>query len=228
MMKSLPSREGILVLTLAAAAALRVFLFASAFPFFTNVDEHRHVDLVLKYARGYAPLPGSDAYEPEVPGLLARYGSPEYHVHDERFRERGVAPPSWQRDPAEVRRQIEANTAYFARRPNMEAYQPPLYYAIAGGWLAFGRAIGVEGGALLYWVRQLNAVFAEMGVAELYANGIHLNEGNAAGGLESLGFAREGGSTYAAWTSLVGKKPYQEVPLSGKVNNAVNVMTIKR
>jgi hypothetical protein len=169
MMKSLRSREGILVLTLAAAAALRVFLFASAFPFFTNVDEHRHVDLVLKYARGYAPLPGSDAYEPELPGLLARYGSPEYHVHDERFRERGVAPPSWQRDPAEVRRQIEANTAYFARRPNMEAYQPPLYYAIAGGWLAFGRAIGVEGGALLYWVRQLNAVFAFALVLVSYA-----------------------------------------------------------
>ncbi len=44
-----------LILLLCAIAALRVFTFCAAFPFFNNVDEQAHVDLVMKYARGDVP-----------------------------------------------------------------------------------------------------------------------------------------------------------------------------
>jgi len=44
-----------LILLLCAIGALRVFIFSAAFPFFNNVDEQAHVDLVMKYARGHVP-----------------------------------------------------------------------------------------------------------------------------------------------------------------------------
>ena len=47
--------EGRIALILCVLAALRVFVFSAAFPFFTNVDEQSHVDLVSKYARGHVP-----------------------------------------------------------------------------------------------------------------------------------------------------------------------------
>src|SRR2546430_15671587 len=43
------------ILLLCAIGALRVFIFSAAFPFFNNVDEQAHVDLVMKYARGHVP-----------------------------------------------------------------------------------------------------------------------------------------------------------------------------
>ena len=70
--------EGRLMLALALLAGVRVLVFSLAFPFFSNVDEHRHFDVVLKYARGYLPSPGPDPYEPETARLLGRFGSPEY------------------------------------------------------------------------------------------------------------------------------------------------------
>ena len=36
-------------------AAVRVLLFCAAFPFFNNVDERRHFDLLIKYAEGHVP-----------------------------------------------------------------------------------------------------------------------------------------------------------------------------
>jgi len=36
-------------------AAVRVLVLSAAFPFFNNVDERRHVDLVIKYADGHMP-----------------------------------------------------------------------------------------------------------------------------------------------------------------------------
>ena len=38
--------------------------------------------------------------------------------------------------------------------------QPPVYYAVAGAWLAVGRACGLRDAALLYWVRALSALGA--------------------------------------------------------------------
>ena len=149
------SRERALAGLLAAVAGLRVFLFAAAFPFFSNVDEHRHIDMVLKYARGYWPAPGTEAYEPEMASLLGVYGSPEYHRPPDS--ERPLSPPASRRDPAVTVRMIERNERFLDARPNLEAFQPPVYYATAGLWMRLGRGLGIEGGYLLYWVRALNA-----------------------------------------------------------------------
>jgi hypothetical protein len=53
-------KEAWLIGLLGAVAGLRVFIYAAAFPFFCNVDESAHFDLVLKYSRGQLPsLPGA-------------------------------------------------------------------------------------------------------------------------------------------------------------------------
>ena len=65
-------RERWIVAGLAAFAALRVFVFAAAFPFFHNVDEHMHVDLVLKYARGFLPGPEDAHFEADTARVAGR------------------------------------------------------------------------------------------------------------------------------------------------------------
>jgi hypothetical protein len=139
---------------LAALAALRVWLFSAAFPFFTNVDEHKHVDVVLKYARGQLPRPGSDAFEPETGLLLGILGSPEYQLGPGR----PPPPPAWRRPAEQMLAKVERDQAFLAARANKETFQPPAYYAIAAAWMALGRSLGLESGALLYWVRGLGGL----------------------------------------------------------------------
>lgn len=152
-----PRREGLLVLALAALAGLRIGVFALAFPFFTNVDEYRHLDVVLKYARGYWPRPGPDPYEKELAWWIGRYGSPEYHRDPELPASLELPPPSWTQPAEKAALRVAQQVAYLSPRYNLEADQPPLYYASAGGWLALGRALGLDGLPLLYWVRLLGA-----------------------------------------------------------------------
>ena len=145
------------MLALAALAGLRVLLFSLAFPFFANVDEYRHVDVVLKYARGYIPVPHDDAYEPEIPELIGSLGSPEYH-YDPALPADRAPPPVWSAAPGVGERRVENARAFFAARHSLEASQPPVYYATAGAWLSLGRALGLRGGTLLYWVRGLGGL----------------------------------------------------------------------
>lgn len=146
---SFRTREGAWVLGLALLAGLRIGAHALAFPFFSNVDEYRHFDVVLKYSRG--ALPGAEPvpYESETAEYIGRFGSPEY-LWDA---SRGAAPtPRAELAP----RRIAAMRRYLAGRHSLEAPQPPLYYASAGAWFALGRALGLEGLALLYWLRSLS------------------------------------------------------------------------
>jgi hypothetical protein len=154
--RGLRNRESAFALGLAVVAAMRVATFAAGFPFFSNVDEHRHIDAVLKYSRGYLPEPGGDAYEQLMPTLLGMYGSPEYHM---RAGGRTAGPPPWGGSMDATLGMIAYNERFLAGRPNLEASSPPVYYALAGGWMAAARALGLEGGQLLYSVRGLNAVF---------------------------------------------------------------------
>lgn len=153
----LRGREGRWILVLAALAGLRVLLFALAFPFFTNIDEYRHVDVVLKYARGYKPVPHDDAYEPQTAELVGSLGSPEYH-HDPALPADRVPPPVWSAAADVGARRVAKARAFLATRHSLEASQPPVYYATAGAWLSLGRALGFRGGALLYWVRGLSGL----------------------------------------------------------------------
>ncbi|MCH2173330.1 hypothetical protein MK489_21360 [Myxococcota bacterium] len=152
-------REGRVALLLALLAAARVGVFSAAFPFFTNIDEHRHVDVVLKYARGYLPAPGDDAYEANLPLLLGLYGSPEYHF--DRARPLNELPqPAWLGSRSDQTRRVEAQRRYLASRRSLEANEAPVYYATAGAWWWLGRELGLQGAWGLYWVRALNALAA--------------------------------------------------------------------
>jgi hypothetical protein len=157
-MKLSNTRPRWLVIILCAIAALRVFIFAAAFPFFDNVDEQAHVDLVVKYARGKIPH-GIEAFAPESAASFALYRTPEYFVPDTEYGEQ-YPPPNWLLSPEERQKIINDELPFWESRPNHESGEPPLYYALAGGWLDLGRAIGLGGFVSLYWVRFLNIAFA--------------------------------------------------------------------
>lgn len=151
------SRERACVIGLALFAVLRVLAYATAFPFFSNVDEHRHVDIVLKYARGYLPTAENRAYEPEMGRYIGVYGSPEYHGREDEAGNYTPPPPPWKRPAEGMLRALDTGQRFVAKRRNLETTQPPVYYLAAAGWLAAGRLAGLEGGMLLYWVRALAA-----------------------------------------------------------------------
>lgn len=154
------SREGRIALALAVFAGLRVAVYSLAFPFFTNVDESRHLDVVLKYARGYFPRPGPDFYEPDTARWVGRLGSPEYQRDPENPLRPEVPPPVWAAQPGAEERRVGEMERYLEGRHSLEADQSPLYYATAGTWLVVGRTLGLEDGRLLYWVRGLGALGA--------------------------------------------------------------------
>src|SRR2546427_885367 len=79
-------------------AAARVLVFSAAFPFFNNVDERRHFDLVVKYAQAHVPL-GAELISPVTLPYLSRYASPEFLSSPEDF-EGGYYGPMW-KHPAE-------------------------------------------------------------------------------------------------------------------------------
>jgi hypothetical protein len=148
-----------LILLLCAIAAVRVFTFSAAFPFFNNVDEQAHVDLVMKYARGDVPR-DLGHYSPESAFYIAVYGTPEFFMAPRQFETNTFPPPNWTL-PAEERDDVVNRTsAWWRSNQNHESGEPPLYYAIAGLWLNLGRVFGITGGWLLYWVRFLNVFVA--------------------------------------------------------------------
>jgi hypothetical protein len=152
-------RERAAVALLAGFAAARVALFASAYPFFTNVDEHRHVDLVAKYARGAPPRSALPAYEPEMAEWVARLGAPDYQMPAGLERR---AQPGWRLEPEALARRIEGNRRHFERLRNLDALESPAYYAPAGAWLAALRAASVGSERALYALRLANALFAAL------------------------------------------------------------------
>jgi len=148
-----------LILLLCLIAAVRVFVFSAAFPFFNNVDEQAHVDLVMKYARGELPR-DLGHYSSESAYYISLYGTPEYFMARQQFETNDFPPPNWtlpaeQRDDAVTR-----ISAWWRANQNHESGEPPLYYATAGLWLDLGRVFGITDTRLLYWVRFLNVFVA--------------------------------------------------------------------
>jgi len=146
-----------LVLALCCLAAIRVFVYSAAFPFFNNVDEDSHFDLVLKYSHGLVPRK-LDRMSIETSNYMTLYGSPEYNVKREQLPGKTFPPPEWTRSD-EDRSAMMAQRAN-ARRINYESSQAPLYYAVAALWLRLGGWFGLAGGFLLYWIRFLNVFLA--------------------------------------------------------------------
>jgi hypothetical protein len=145
------------VIAFSLFAAVRVLVFSAAFPFFNNVDERRHFDLVIKYAHGH--VPGSaELISPATLPYLSRYASPEFLSAPEDF-EGGYYGPMWKHPAEEVAPTIAKIEEIWSRTPNQECSQPPLYYVAAAAWFHIGQWIGIKGGCALYWVRFLNVIF---------------------------------------------------------------------
>jgi hypothetical protein len=140
-----------MVILLALLAAVHVFIYAAAFPFYSVVDEQMHVDLAVHYA--HADIPRS-LTPPETNALpyLVIYASPEFLQTDGQ-----IAPPPWKQPLDTVRDRLVAKQALYQEKfQNHEASQPPLYYSLAGAWWRLGKAFNLDGLSLLYWLRFLN------------------------------------------------------------------------
>src|SRR6266404_9064232 len=143
-----------IVIGLCAIAAVRVFVFAAAFPFFNNVDEQAHVDLVVKYSHGKIPR-GIEPFAPEAALYFAVYSTPEYFVNPEQYGGH-YPPPNWLLPQDELQKVLSDEIPFWESRLNHESGEPPLCYALAGGWMDVGHVLGFRGLSLLYWVRFLN------------------------------------------------------------------------
>ena len=71
------SLERVLVLLLGCAAAVHVFIFSAAFPFFNNVDEQIHFDLAVKYSQGHVPR-ALERVSAEATPYVVIYGTREF------------------------------------------------------------------------------------------------------------------------------------------------------
>ena len=143
-----------IVISLCLLAAIRVFVFAAAFPFFNNVDEQAHVDLVLKYAQAKPPR-GLEPFATESGVYFSIYSTPEYFRTPEQYGGE-YPPPNWLLPRKELQKILDDEVPFWESRFNHESGEPPLYYAIAGNWMNVGHVLGLRGLSLLYWVRFLN------------------------------------------------------------------------
>jgi hypothetical protein len=138
-------------------AAIHVLFFSAAFPFFNNVDEPIHFDLVLRYSQGRLPhqvepiLPDSVTY-------VAYYNSSAYYATPDEFPGGQYPLPPWTESPEKKRQDFEANCARWQSLVNYEVSQTPLYYTLAGLWWHGGQWLGLHSGRLLYWLRFFNVV----------------------------------------------------------------------
>ena len=151
------SREPVAIAVLCGAAALQVLVSSAVYPFFNNVDEMSHFDLVHKFARGYWPTRSREPFDTEVGRIRVLYGSPEYLVPTERLPGGETPPPVWKLGREDRQRILTVGVRKWSERINHEAQSPPVYYAMAAVWYRVGLALGLSGGVEVYWVRFLNA-----------------------------------------------------------------------
>ena len=149
--------ESVLILLLCVAAAIRVFIFSAAFPFFSNVDEDLHFDLITQYSHGRLPR-AFDSLKEETLGWIVPYASPEFLFMPERFPGAKFPPPLWKQSGPGVGAEISATRAAWSSEMNFESSQPPLYYAVASVWWRVGEQLGLTGLRSLYWIRFLNGL----------------------------------------------------------------------
>jgi Predicted membrane protein (DUF2142) len=150
-------KEHLLILFLCLVAAVRVFIFSAAFPFFSNIDEDLHFDLITQYS--HAQLPRSfDRLKEESLNWIVPYASPEFLFAPEQFPDEKFPTPLWKRSWPDVEPEIAATRAAWSGEINFESSQPPLYYVLTSLWWWIGRHIGLVGIESLYWIRFLNAL----------------------------------------------------------------------
>ncbi len=138
-------------------AAFHVLMFSAAFPFFNNVDEGIHFDLVLKYSEGRVPQ-GKETISPGSALLLAQMNSHAYLGTPDQFPGGHLPPAPWTMSAGEQRRVMAARQANWQAQQNYEVSQTPLYYTLAALWGDIGQQAGLKDGRLLYWLRFFNVL----------------------------------------------------------------------
>src|SRR5438445_10716093 len=101
-----------LILFFCAVAAVRVLIFSAAFPFFNNVDEQEHVDLVMKYARGEVPRDLGN-YSSASAHYFSVYGTPEYFTAPRQFKANDFPPPNWTLPTEQREDAVNRNSAWW-------------------------------------------------------------------------------------------------------------------
>lgn len=169
---AIPSRgERWIVAAVVTLAMLRVFLYSNAFPFFNNVDEHLHFDLVVKYARGFLPGRHAEGFDRASAEPILDWGSWEFNHGPEKFAGGAIPLPHAMRNdrPDRADRSRRGGIESLLRLPNAEAESPPFYYAVAAGWWRLGGMLGLGALDRLYWLRWLSVVTVGAFVATSYA-----------------------------------------------------------
>ena len=149
--------ENVLILLICAVAAIRVFIFSAAFPFFSNVDEDLHFDLITQYSHGRLPR-AFDSLKEETLSWIVPYASPEFLFTPDQFPGAKFPPPLWKQSGPSVEPEIAATRAAWSSETNFESSQPPLYYVLASVWWRVGQRLGLSGLRSLYWIRFLNGL----------------------------------------------------------------------
>jgi len=153
--------ERFLILLLCVVAALRVFIFSAAFPFFSNIDEDLHFDLITQYSHAQVPR-SFDRLKDETLNWIVPYASPEFLFPPEHFLDGKFPAPLWKQPWSKVEPEIAATRSAWSSEINFQSSQPPLYYALASAWWWIGKHIGLTGLQSLYWIRFLNISLVAM------------------------------------------------------------------
>jgi len=145
-----------IILLLCFVAALRVFVFSAAFPFFGVVDEQAHFDLVMHYAQAAPPRTMPHTSAAALP-YIVWFSTSEYLMTPESQPHGHFAPPPWQLPEKDAEIRLAPREKFWRETViNYEVAQPPLYYALAGGWWRVGQWLHLSDGDRLLWLRLLN------------------------------------------------------------------------
>ncbi len=158
MIRFLATHQRAIVGAAIAIAMLRAIALAAIYPFFINVDEDLHFDLVVRYSLGRIPA-SYDLFAPETLDWIGRYSSPEFLMPPDKFPGGVVPTPLWKLMPSEAEPVVNATKNAWRSEINFESSQPPLYYVLAGAWLKAGELAGLRGINALFWTRCANAIF---------------------------------------------------------------------
>ena len=145
------------ILLLCIVAAVHVFIFSTAFPFFNDVDEPGHFDLIVKYSNGRVPR-GMENYSAESSIYLSVFSSCAYLGTPAMFPDGKFPVPPWTLPVETARHDLAIDMAAWQAQKNNEVWQPPLYYSLGAVWWHLGGLLGFKDGYLLYWQRFVNVI----------------------------------------------------------------------
>ena len=152
------TRERKIIFLFCLLAAIHIFIFSATFPFFNDVDEILHFDLVVRYSNGDIPHV-IDPFCPEAFSYFVLFHTVEYFLPPD---SQPPQPPAWTLPVEKGVSLVLSRRASWSKIMNCEVAQPPLYYTVTGLWWRLARALGFHDGPLLYSVRFLNIFFVGM------------------------------------------------------------------